>query len=80
MRNPALPLTAAACAAAVFLTVLGHAAVHGSPPVTSEEVEIVLVGTGCGDGRETMVAREEDDFPTDCASIDAHWIEVAHAR
>lgn len=38
--------------------------------------ESVLVGTGCGPMHETMVAREEDQFPVEgCADIQAHWLE-----
>lgn len=39
-----------------------------------EALELVLVGTGCGPERLTLVAREEDEFGTDCRSIDAHYV------
>ena len=32
----------------------------------------ILVGTGCGIDKSTMVAWEEDQFPTMCDRIDVH--------
>lgn len=70
-------LSLCAVMAAVSLTYLGHVAVHGPVGGPETDRETILVGTGCGPFGETLVAREEDEFPFSCERIDAHWIEAA---
>lgn len=63
-----------ACFAALAVVACAPDEPEPEPPRPTER-RFVLVGQGCGPDKEIMVFREEDEFPWQCETIDAHWLD-----
>jgi hypothetical protein len=70
MKNTTAIVAAVTMLYGVGLTAIAGAEVAGADRYAIEVAEHRLIGFGCGAARETLTAREEDEFPVECEEIE----------
>lgn len=70
MRTNITIIAASLCFYGLGVTAIAGAEATGAERYAAEVAEHRLIGFGCGAGRETLTAREEDEFPVQCEEIE----------
>lgn len=70
MKNTTAIIAAVVCLYGAGVAAIAGAEVSGAERYAAEVAEHRLIGFGCGAARETLTAKEEDEFPVQCEAIE----------
>lgn len=70
MKNTTATIAAILCLYGAGVAAVATAEVAGAERHAAKVADHRLIGFGCGPLRETLTAREEDEFPVECEEIE----------